>query len=111
MIMPPSRLGEWRPEREQVMLLEPKLVPYVTSTLVVDGRKQAIEAETLARYRRLYVGTEQKGRRRIQVYLLCDLKQWPKRIAWPRGGGACYIQATWDVKSASFIALNANSKR
>jgi hypothetical protein len=111
MILAPSRSNEWRPEREDVLRLEKKLVSFVTSSTVGGRRPPIVRPEALAKYRRLYVGLDQRGKRRIQVYLLCELKNWPTRVSsWPRGGGACYMQATWDVASGTFVDLFVNSE-
>jgi hypothetical protein len=109
LIMAPHHAHEWRPTREQVLTVEKVLVPYLTPTINVDGRKQPLSAEKLATYKRLYVGVENKNGRAIQIYLYCHLKGWPARVVWPRGGGACYIQATWNVNAAKFVAATANS--
>jgi hypothetical protein len=109
LIMAPHGAQQWKPSREQIEVLEKALVAYLTPTIAVDGHAQSLSAEKLATYKRLYVGVEARRGRAIQIYLSCDLPQWPARVAWPRGGGACHIQATWSLTAAKIVSATANS--
>jgi hypothetical protein len=110
MILEPSRHGEWRPERAQILALEQQLPNYILAH--VDNRSRSfLQHGKLKTYRRFYGGNEENGRRQIQIYLFCNLKQWRLPISWPRGGGACYMQATWDLEKAEFARLTVNASR
>ena len=108
MILP---VGKWTPTRTGVLAAEAKLPSSLAPGVRVDGRLIPLPRERLSRYKRQYVGEGRPPERRMVVYLNCRLEGWPHRIAWARGGGACFIRATWDPARGEFIEIVANSGR
>ena len=100
------------PTHAEILALESRLPAYIHQASTTKAVSSQVP-ELLHRYKRQYSGEIARGRRLIQVNLLCKVQgsEWRRYPVGVRGGGECYIRTTYDLSAGTFVALDVNSPR
>ncbi len=110
-VQPPSTAA-WLPSQEEVEELEARLPQFLESQNLSIAREIR---DSLASYRRQYLGVVQESRRVIYVNAFCshsraddDTEQWKQVYVFVMDGGACYFQVCYDPETKRFFRFTVN---
>jgi len=99
----------WTPSSAEIRELEARLEA-ARPVFVQDGR--SLGTLDLTRYTRQYRGQSAEGRRVIEVRFFCEThRHLAAAHSLASGGGACFLNARYEVPARRFSSFRANSGR